>query len=173
MLSSIINKFDFEMEWLDVDVSGKRYSTDIIEYHRPLINVCVSLKEDDSVVYDLENFSFCEKQVVKNLEGKIIQRECVTKVYKDDEDDENEEISNELKEMVLDTIFKDYSLFSTVCNNDTVISNLLALSLELDLDPTECDKAQEIFSNLTLCSKFVSELVDKGIITEKQIEELE
>lgn len=173
MLSSIINKFGFEMEWLDVDVSGKRYPTNITEWHRPLINVFVYLKDDDSVSYDLENFTFCEKQVTKNLDGKTIQIESVTKVYRDDEDDENEDISDELKESVLDTIFKDYTLFSTVCNKDTVISNLLALALELEIDPTESDKAQEIFSNLTQCSEFVSKLVDKGIITEKQIEELE
>ena len=164
-MKELINKFDFEVEELDQHVEGNKQFGVTTRYIRPLINVVVSVKGTD-LEHEIENYSFLHE--IMTEKDSIIKYETVTEFFKDDDD-----ISDQLKQDLIECMIRDYVLYKTVCVYDNKLSNIVALSKELGIeDIADSDKIIEQYNYLKLNHKFVSDLLDKEIITTEEYEEI-
>ena len=165
-MKELINKFDFEVEELDQHVEGNKQFGVTTRYIRPLINVMVSVKGTD-LEHEIENYSFLHE--IMTEKDSIIKYETVTEFFKDDDDD----ISDQLKQDLIECMIRDYDLYKTVCVYDNKLSNIVALSKELGVgDTTDPDGMIAQYNYLKLNHKFVSDLLDKEIITTEEYEEI-
>ena len=164
-MKELINKFDFEVEELDQHVEGNKQFGVTTRYIRPLINVVVSVKGTD-LEHEIENYSFLHE--IMTEKDSIIKYETVTEFFKDDDD-----ISDQLKQDLIECMIRDYVLYKTVCVYDNKLSNIVALSKELGVgDITDPDGMIAQYNYLKLNHKFVSDLLDKEIITTEEYEEI-
>lgn len=164
-MKELINKFDFEVEQIDEEVNGTRQSGVTTRYIRPLINVMVSVKGTD-LEHEIEEYSFLHE--IMTEKDSIIKYETVTEFFKDDDD-----ISDQLKQDLIECMIRDYVLYKTVCVYDNKLSNIVALSKELGVeDITDPDGMIAQYNYLKLNHKFVSDLLDKEIITTEEYEEI-
>ena len=164
-MKELINKFDFEVEELDQHVEGNKQFGVTTRYIRPLINVVVSVKGTD-LEHEIENYSFLHE--IMTEKDSIIKYETVTEFFKDDDD-----ISDQLKQDLIECMIRDYDLYKTVCVYDNKLSNIVALSKELGVgDITDPDGMIAQYNYLKLNHKFVSDLLDKEIITTEEYEEI-
>lgn len=164
-MKELINKFDFEVEELDQHVEGYKQFGVTTRYIRPLINVMVSVKGTD-LEHEIEEYSFLHE--IMTEKDSIIKYETVTEFFKDDDD-----ISDQLKQDLIECMIRDYDLYKTVCVYDNKLSNIVALSKELGVgDITDPDGMIAQYNYLKLNHKFVSDLLDKEIITTEEYEEI-
>lgn len=171
-MKELINKFDFEVEELYQDVEGYKQFGVTTRYIRPSINVMVSVKGTD-LEHEIEKYSFCS-EIWTEKDNKVKEIKTVTEFY----NEENEDISDQLKQDLIECMIRDYDLYETVCVYDNKISNILALYKDLGLenigieDIAESDGVIAQYNYLKLNHKFVSDLLDKEIITTEEYEEI-
>ena len=166
-MKELINKFDFEVEELNQHVEGNKQFGVTTRYIRPLINVMVSVKGTD-LEHEIEEYSFCS-EIWTEKDNKVKEIETVTEFY----NEENEDISDQLKQDLIECMIRDYDLYKTVCVYDNKLSNIVALSKELGVgDITDPDGMIAQYNYLKLNHKFVSDLLDKEIITTEEYEEI-
>ena len=163
-MKELINKFDFEVEELDQHVEGYKQFGVTTRYIRPLINVMVSVKGTD-LEHEIENYSFLHE--IMTEKDSIIKYETVTEFFKDDDD-----ISDQLKQDLIECMIRDYVLYKTVCEYDNDLANILALYGELGTENRTIEGMVEGYNYLKLNHKFVSDLLDKEIITTEEYEEI-
>ena len=163
-MKELINKFDFEVEELDQHVEGNKQFGVTTRYIRPLINVMVSVKGTD-LEHEIENYSFLHE--IMTEKDSIIKYETVTEFFKDDDD-----ISDQLKQDLIECMMQDYDLYNRVCEYDNDLANILALYGELGTENRTIEGMVEGYNYLKLNHKFVSDLLDKEIITTEEYEEI-
>ena len=163
-MKELINKFDFEVEELDQHVEGNKQFGVTTRYIRPLINVMVSVKGTD-LEHEIENYSFLHE--IMTEKDSIIKYETVTEFFKDDDD-----ISDQLKQDLIECMIQDYDLYNRVCEYDNDLANILALYGELGTEDRTIEGMVEGYNYLKLNHKFVSDLLDKEIITTEEYEEI-
>lgn len=163
-MKELINKFDFEVEELDQHVEGYKQFGVTTRYIRPLINVVVSVKGTD-LEHEIENYSFLHEIITEK--DSIIKYETVTEFFKDDDD-----ISDQLKQDLIECMIQDYDLYNRVCEYDNDLANILALYGELGTENRTIEGMVEGYNYLKLNHKFVSDLLDKEIITTEEYEEI-
>ena len=162
-MKELINKFDFEVEELNQEVNGIRQFGVTTRYIRPLINVVVSVKGTD-LEHEIENYSFLHE--IMTEKDSIIKYETVTEFFKDDD------ISDQLKQDLIECMIQDYDLYNRVCEYDNDLANILVLYGELGTENRTIEGMVEGYNYLKLNHKFVSELLDKEIITTEEYEEI-
>ena len=163
-MKELINKFDFEVEELDQHVEGNKQFGVTTRYIRPLINVVVSVKGTD-LEHEIENYSFLHE--IMTEKDSIIKYETVTEFFKDDDD-----ISDQLKQDLIECMIQDYGLYNRVCEYDNDLANILVLYGELGTENRTIEGMVEGYNYLKLNHKFVSDLLDKEIITTEEYEEI-
>ena len=163
-MKELINKFDFEVEELDQHVEGNKQFGVTTRYIRPLINVMVSVKGTD-LEHEIENYSFLHE--IMTEKDSIIKYETVTEFFKDDDD-----ISDQLKQDLIECMIQDYDLYNRVCEYDNDLANILVLYGELGTENRTIEGMVEGYNYLKLNHKFVSDLLDKEIITTEEYEEI-
>ena len=163
-MKELINKFDFEVEELDQHVEGNKQFGVTTRYIRPLINVVVSVKGTD-LEHEIENYSFLHE--IMTEKDSIIKYETVTEFFKDDDD-----ISDQLKQDLIECMIQDYDLYNRVCEYDNDLANILVLYGELGTENRTIEGMVEGYNYLKLNHKFVSDLLDKEIITTEEYEEI-
>ena len=162
-MKELINKFDFEVEELNQEVNGIRQFGVTTRYIRPLINVVVSVKGTD-LEHEIENYSFLHE--IMTEKDSIIKYETVTEFFKDDD------ISDQLKQDLIECMIQDYDLYNRVCEYDNDLANILVLYGELGTENRTIEGMVEGYNYLKLNHKFVSDLLDKEIITTEEYEEI-
>ena len=165
-MKELINKFDFEVEELDQHVEGYKQFGVTTRYIRPLINVMVSVKGTD-LEHEIEEYSFCS-EIWTEKDDKVKEIKTVTEFY----NEENEDISDQLKQDLIECMIQDYDLYNRVCEYDNDLANILVLYGELGTENRTIEGMVEGYNYLKLNHKFVSDLLDKEIITTEEYEEI-